>query len=81
MIMLKPMPMVANTGQKQPFQKYVYDVEQEAIVTQQYAKSKGSTQSSLNNAATEAYSDVLLVCRTHFTVCTKDGSLVVTQTN
>jgi len=71
----------ANTGQKQPFQKYVYDVEQEAIVTQQYAKSKGSTQSSLNNAATEAYSDVLLVCRTHFTVCTKDGSLVVTQTN
>jgi hypothetical protein len=72
----------ANNGEKQPFQKYVYDVAQEAIVTQQYAKLQGSTQSSLNNAGdAEAFSDVLLVCRTHFTVCTKDGSLVVYQTH
>jgi len=70
-------------GYFQPFQKYVYDKEQEAIVTVGYARTIDNTvgdKDKIDNPPTSAdhrFSQPLLVCRNHFTVCTKDGTLVI----
>jgi len=65
-------------GVKQPFQQYVYDREQEAVVTVAYARKidpSVGTSAKINNAgANDRFSAPLLVCRSHFKVCTKDGT-------
>ncbi len=70
-----------SDGHYQKFQQYVYDSDQEAIVTLAYAESIDSdigTNNNINKAITgDRFSQPLLVCRTHFKVCTKDGTMVI----
>ncbi len=69
-----------SDGHYQKFQLYVYDKAQEAIVTLGYAQTIDPTVGSknkFNKDSDSRFSEPLLVCRTHFKVCTKDGTLVV----
>jgi len=65
-----------DSGAKQPFQQYVYDKEQEAVVTVAYARTiDANVGANINNANdNNRFSAPLLVCRSHFKVCTKDGT-------
>ena len=51
----------------QPYQKYVYDREQEAVVTLGYANK---TESAANGKTyTSRFGKILYVCRSHYRVC------------
>ena len=51
----------------QPYQKYVYDREQEAVVTLGYANSIEPTADG--KTYTERFGKILYVCRSHYRVC------------
>ena len=74
-----PNVTVGSNKKPQPFQQYVYDSKQEAIVTLGWAQTIESTLGGLNSGSSSRFSDPLLVCRAHFVVCTKDGELVIEE--
>jgi hypothetical protein len=54
-------------GSPQPYQKYVYDREQEAVVTLGYANSVDATAKGAGY--TSRFGKILYVCRSHYRVC------------
>jgi len=56
-----------SSGAPQPFQKYCYDLSGERIVTAAFAREEAG-----NSCHANAKDNVLLCCRTHFTVCVND---------
>ena len=51
----------------QPYQKYVYDREQEAVVTLGYANNEDSNADG--KTYTSRFGKILYVCRSHYRVC------------
>jgi hypothetical protein len=58
---------ITMAGSPQPYQKYVYDKKQEAVVTLGYANNEESAADG--KTYTPRFGKILYVCRSHYRVC------------